>query len=125
MNSTQQEQHSDFERRAAGLLRDSVEDLDAATRSKLNRARQAALDELSSARRLTPLWGVLTAAAVGAIAISLWRAAPDPTAPGEIPTATTTPELEVIFAEENLDMLEDLEFYVWLAAESMDMEAAG
>ena len=123
MNSAPQ--HSEFERQVASLLRDSAENLDAATRSKLNRARQAALDELSPARRLTPFWGVLTAAAVGAIAVSLWRAAPDPTAPDEIPTATTTPELEVIFAEENLDMLEDLEFYVWLAAEGLDMEAAG
>ena len=125
MNTAEREEHLEFERRAAGLLRDSADNLDAATRSKLNRARQAALDELSPAKRLTPMWGILTAAAVGAVAISLWRAAPEPATPDVMPTVTTTPELEVIFAEENLDMLEDLEFYVWLAAEGMDAEAAG
>jgi len=67
-----------FERRAGELLRDSVDSLDAATRSKLTQARHAALAEISS----RPAWldlrvlapgGAVAAAAI--VAVLFWGGA--------------------------------------------------
>ena len=66
----------DFEARVAGRLRESADGVDACTRSRLNRARQAALGELSAGpvRGRAPLMaGALAAAAVAAIAVVTWR----------------------------------------------------
>ena len=67
-----------FEQRAAELLRDSADSLDAATRSKLTQARHAALDNISA----RPAWLDLrvlapggAVAAVAIVAVMLWTGA--------------------------------------------------
>ncbi len=70
------DEQTEIERRARALFGESVEALDAETRSRLNRARQAAVAE---ARRARPQawrqWLPLAAAAsVALVAIVLWRA---------------------------------------------------
>ena len=58
-----------FERRAAELLRDSADTLDAATRSKLTQARHAALDNIQSRPAWLDLRVLAPGGAVAAVAI--------------------------------------------------------
>lgn len=105
-----------FEERAAALFRDSVDGLDGATRSRLNRARQQAV------KAAQPVPGVFTngwipagaAAAVAAIAIVTWNAN-DPASLPAAPTVAT--DFEILMDAEDLEMLEELEFYSWMELE--------
>lgn len=90
-----------FERRAAELLRESADSLDAATRSKLTRARHAALENIS----VRPAWldlrvlapgGAVAAAAV--LAVLLWHN------PGVRPAGETG-------AMDDIDLLADADAY--------------
>jgi hypothetical protein len=107
-------------REAGARLRASADGLDAATRSRLNQARQRALDELRPRRRAAPwLWPAAATAAVATLAVSLLL-------PGRLPPAVddlATPgpavvaDLEILLPGEapaDLEMMEDLEFYAWL-----------
>lgn len=103
-----------FLTQAAELFDDSVAGLDAQTRSRLNRGRQAALAAAAKsgpgARWLA--WAPLgAAAAVTAVAIVTWNGQ-------EVPDAFTAPQaasdLEILMDGEELEMLEELEFYSWL-----------
>jgi hypothetical protein len=109
-----------FERRAAALLRESAATLDGQTRSRLNRARQAALDELPVARRPATrygwaLAGVGAVAALTAVLLSNRPSAPVPVPIAEVPAAAV--DLDLLMAGEELEMLEDLEFFAWLEVE--------
>lgn len=118
-----------FEQNVRRLLRQGSGDLDAATLSRLNRARQRALAELGAepgARQehhdRRPVWQpALAVAAVGALAVALWvgrEPVPAPVPPVPDPAlavaAGQAADLELVLAGENLDMIEDLEFYNWL-----------
>lgn len=104
---------SDFEDKARELFEDSVERLDASTRSKLTQARNRALDEVSKgAVRRRWLWapagGVALAAVVAVVMLSSGgsRSGGDP--------ALALEDIDIVADSENLDMLEDVEFYMWL-----------
>ena len=126
---SERDDSADFEARAAALLQASARALDGQTRSRLNQARQAALDELPSSRARTWRGGfaIASVAAVAILAVGVWRNLPQTGLPVDVlaPGMASVPagsDLELLLAEENLDMLEDLEFFAWLAAE--DLEAA-
>jgi len=110
-----------FEQRAADLLRESATTLDGQTRSRLNRARQAALDELPAARgrgRAGYGWATAGVAAVAVLTgVLLNNRAPvqAPVPLTEVPAAAV--DLDLPMAEEELEMLEDLEFFAWLESE--------
>jgi len=100
--------------RSRQALDHALEDLDAATISRLNRIRHTALAE-TRARRWhwwIPASGLATACAV-LVAVNL-----SPRAPGT-PTQVESPlgDLELLASSENLEMLEELEFYAWLETE--------
>ena len=112
------EQTTEFEHKARDLFDASVESLDAETRSRLNRARQAAVAGREPAR--APAWrswapaGAVAAALVAAV---LWR----------LPGTSDSPQVQingeapieiVELAAEGEDfelMIEDPEFYSWVA----------
>lgn len=121
--------------RSRSLLEASAQQLDGATLSRLNRARQAALVQLAPRRRepLLLRWLGLGAVTAG-LALVLWRGllpigelgetslsplagsdAPAIVAPGELPVAA--PDFELLADPESYALLEDLEFYAWLQAE--------
>lgn len=106
-----------FENRAKELFDDSVDRLDAATLSQLNQRRQAALAEVASAGssiqwgRWLPAAGV-TAAAV--VAVVMMQGTPVVESPVDELT-----DFEILISDDNLEMIEELEFYSWLE------EAAG
>ena len=118
---------SDFEEKLKERLRASQDDLDAATLSRLNQARQRALDEMPAARthsfpgvRWLPA-GAVAAAAL--FAVLLWQGnipTPGvPELPQEIAAAddsadSVSLEIELLLNDEELEMFEDLEFYAAL-----------
>lgn len=115
---------------ARRLLREDTRQLDAASLVRLAHARRQALDEYDrrQARAAWPGTGwrnALAAAALGVLAIALWigrDGAPPMSAPGVVqPPAQNgagarSADLEVLLAEENLELLEDLDFFDWLEA---------
>lgn len=99
----------------------SVDRLDAAALSRLNRARHAALEESGGLRRpafgrfgtWVPVTGIVTAALVAVLVMR---------APDELAGAAdvvTTADFELLLDEESLEMFEDLEFYSWLESEDL------
>ena len=105
---------SDDERwleRAKALLDDSAGNLDAATLSRLNRARQAAL---AARRKGASRWAwsaalAGAAAAVFALAIGLHHRSAVPPS-----TELQAGDIDVITSEDDLDLAENLDFYAWL-----------
>lgn len=105
-------------RRARGLFEHSVTGLDAATRSRLARARHSAIEAAASRRGA---WrGIVPAGAVAAAAllgVALWLGvsrAPVVPQPREV----ALPEaLEFVVQADDAELLgDDLEFYAWAVA---------
>lgn len=111
--------NDDFAAQAKGAFDDSVERLDAAALSRLNQGRHAALEQLHGARTAgvwgswVPLTGVAAAALIAVMVVR----GPESV---DLPTALVT-DFEILLEGENLEMLEDLEFYSWL--EAIDLNA--
>lgn len=113
------EQYTEFEHKARAAFDASVENLDAETRSRLNRARQLALADSAPAARAPAWrsWAPVGAVAAAVVAAVLWRV------PGSIDSpqvqANGTAPIEVVeLAAEGDDlelMSEDPEFYIWVA----------
>ncbi len=114
-----------FADEAKQLFDESVESLDANTRSRLNRGRQAALDELATGRPVWVQWAPAAGIAAAAVfAVVLWT--------GNQPVDERTAEasaadFEILLTEESFEMLEELEFYSWIelgeeAGETLETE---
>lgn len=106
--------------RAVALLDESADALDAATLSRLNRARQAAL---SQGRGVSSRWtaGVGLAGAALALVLAFGlgerqarQSVPAPVAVGQAGDA------EALVSDDNLDLYENLDFYAWLDAQQQD-----
>ena len=112
MNGPNTHDDERFAHKAKELFDDSVERLDAATLSQLNQRRQAALAEVSSKDsgvrwgRWLPAAGI-TAAAVVAVVMMQGQ-------PGVDPSDDAVTDFEILISEDNLEMIEELEFYAWL-----------
>ena len=101
----------EFSKRAKADFDASVEELDAATLSRLNRARHAALAELQQPTRQWARWvpaAGVAAAAVVAVVIVRNPAAIDG------PPPTVVADMEILLGEDSIEMFEELEFYSWL-----------
>ena len=106
------------EDRARMLYRRAVEDLDPETRLRLTRAREGAVR--TGSRSARPGWRVLAAATAGlgavGLAVVLSRGGqPDFDHIAEADAGTA--EIELFLAEDNLEMIADYDFYLWLDAE--------
>ena len=113
MNLSNEPDESELERKARALFENSVEQLDARTRSKLTQARNRALDEVKrSAPQRRWIWapaGGVALAVVVAVVLSSGglRSSPE--------TGTLALEdIDIVADSENFEMLEDVEFYMWL-----------
>lgn len=106
----------DFEEHTKRLFDESVAALDGETRSKLTQARYRALEELKPrrqakwARALVP---VGAAAVVATLTVMLWQGQIPSVDDGDFDVAAVT-DIEILLSEEELDMIEELEFYAWL-----------
>lgn len=111
---------SAFGQRAAQLLDSSLQSLDAATLSRLNRARQAAL--VSRTRRRQWAWGgAFAGAGVGALALVLVFGLYRTPAPmqGQADTIAAIGD-EALLGADDLALYEDLEFFAWLGDAEVD-----
>jgi len=116
---------ADFASRVAGQLRDSVDELDAGTLSRLNRARQEALEHVDPASRRTRrvrnwLPAAAVAASVFVIVTLWWGETPDSTVDGASIMADEALDIEMLLDEGDLEMYEELEFFVWLPEDELE-----
>lgn len=106
------------------LLNAQVNDLDAATRSRLNQARQRALDVGLRPRARRWQWPALAlASACGVmlvLSLGLRTTAPVIEAEPLLAAPMSEPEYEMLVAGEDLELIENLEFYAWLDQQSLD-----
>jgi len=117
-----------FERRTRELLEQSTEQLDGRIRSRLTQARSAAVEEARKSRmglawRMWVPAGALAGAA--ALAVFLWSGTPH--APGTPTLAVhgSLDDLDIMVTNESFELLEDLEFYQWVAASDGDSASIG
>lgn len=105
-----------FARQAKALFDESVDKLDAATLSTLNRGRHEALEAARGQRSNWSRW----APAVGvtaAVVVAVMLAIPRPDAVGNVPPD----DMDILLGEDSIEMLEDLEFYAWMALQDGDI----
>ena len=105
-----------IEERSRELFDDSVERLDARTRSRLNQARQRALEEVKkgSVRRYwmaAPLGGL---AAAALIALVLIRSGGEAITPSSDEAAMALDDIDIVADADNFELIQDVEFYSWL-----------
>ena len=101
-----------FSKQAKAAFDASVEELDAATLSRLNRGRQRALEELDRPRRLWSTWAPATGVAAAVTIAVIMVQSPIGTNGGEVPAALA--DMDILLSEDSIEMLEELEFYSWL-----------
>ena len=109
-----------FEAKAKKLFDESVAGLDAQTRSRLNRGRQAALAELESPKAAWGQW--LPAAGIAAaavVAVVVWTGNPPV---DELTPDASASDFEILLTEDSFEMLEDLEFYSWIELDEESQE---
>jgi len=100
----------------------SVDGLDAATLSRLNRGRQAALAAASSSSVVAFQQWLRWVPAIGvAAAVLLMLTTLQGPEDVDVITAPAS-DLEILLSEESIEMLEDLEFYSWLDAEQLESD---
>jgi hypothetical protein len=121
--SPMDESLTDFERNARTVLTEAVLRVDARTRSRLNQARQVALE---AAQRRRPLWRFALMPAAGAtaaallVAMVLWHRAPQNQLPTIEGRADATMDMDLLTDKDAIDLLDgwDGPFYEWAAAQS-------
>jgi hypothetical protein len=106
-----------FTDQSKALFDESLERLDGATLSRLNQGRQRALAELDRAAphgpwlRWVPVTGVAVAALIAVMVINQ---------PVPVEEPVTVIDFEMLMEHEELELLEDLEFYSWLELADAD-----
>ncbi len=116
------ERMKELERKSRAAFDQSVESLDAATRSRLAQSRSRALEELRHRHAAwTSNWLPVGAAAAAAlVAVMVWRGDEAP-APGANPELVALEDLDIVAGGDDLDMLEEDDgFYAWAAEEMAD-----
>ena len=107
-------ERSGLERRTKTVFDEGVARTDGATRSRLNQARNRAMAELDAPRAgWASAWlpaGAATAAAAVLLALLLDRLPGSDTAL----TPTVATDLEILLETDDLELIEELEFYAWL-----------
>jgi hypothetical protein len=125
----------DWTSRAKQVLDESAQHLDAATLSRLNRARQSALE--SARPRRSRSWfvpaGLASACAVLLAVAVVWyrpttapQNSPDPFLPSATATlsrpgtAVAGSDLDLVSSEDGIEFYQDLDFYAWLETQDGD-----
>ena len=101
------ESNEKFAQDARALFDASVDKLDGATLSRLNRGRNRALDELRTPHTRWMRWAP-AAGVAAAVALAVMVYVPGPEV--DVTPATVT-DMEILLGEESVEMFEDLEFY--------------
>lgn len=127
-NEKRDEWPGQLELRAREVFDEHVASLDAHARSRLNQARQAALDTARNKQRvITPRWLVPAGsmAAVAMIASITFQYLHGGATGADKPAVTSAMEdMEIIASKDDLDLLQNVDFYEWMdTADAADGEA--
>ena len=134
-----------IEQRSRELFDQQVANLDAGTRSRLNQARQAALDAARGkaganatvwgSRWLLPVGSVAALALVAVTAVQLMR--PDASQPplelantagntlASNAVASNVDDVEILTADTDLELLQNMDFYAWVETQPEAASAGG
>jgi hypothetical protein len=115
-----------FEQRSRAMLQRSVAGASPQLRARIARVRQQALDEAHGDERMHAAW--LPAAALGtlaaiAIVVQMAPMEPEIAAQGAM-AAVTAADTALLLNADNLDLLERMEFYLWLESEPGALDEA-
>lgn len=124
MNHDSENEKTAVEERTRALFDASLEDLDGRTRSRLNQARQAALQALRSGRAHSwrSSWLALSGVAAAAV-LAVWMTLGQGAKQGQLENGSLpVDDLEIVADASSLELLEDVEFYAWVAAETADAQ---
>lgn len=99
-----------------------TESLDGATLHRLRRARETALDRVGGTPRRGRLWSGrwlvpvagLAGLLAGVVGLSVWLQSSTPSDPAEVITAAAGLPIEIVTADVDVELLEELDFYDWL-----------
>jgi hypothetical protein len=123
------DERSEFERRTAELLRAGAADLDGATRSRLARARAAALEPGAHRPRWLEFRYLAPAGAVAGVALAavLLFGPGRPAAPVNERTVAALYDMDLLSDAEAFDIAQesDLGFIEWAAAQGEQNESGG
>jgi hypothetical protein len=122
---------SRLEQRSRELFDDSVASLDARTRSRLNQARQAALEAARGHAASGPARWLLPVGSAAALVLVVLTSVQFMRSGNEVPVieepgmvASTVDDLEILTSTDELEMLKDVEFYAWLETQQGMGESA-
>ena len=104
-----------FVREAKARFDDSVDGLDAATLSTLNRSRHRALEAAGSHHPALLRWVPVTGVAV---LVAVMVIEPGPANVDALPAGVD--DMEILLGEDSIEMLEDLDFYAAIDALEQD-----
>ena len=107
-----------FRKTAKAAFDESVDALDAATLSKLNRSRQRALAELERPGWRFSTWAPATGVAAAVLIAVMIAQSPVTLEDAQLPAAVA--DMEILLGEDSIEMLEELEFYSWLDVAEME-----
>ncbi len=124
----------EIEQRSRELLQAGVDNIEGRVRSRLTRARFAAVEE-ASAHRAGPIWRIWVpaggVAAAAVLAVMLWSGQGREQDSGLVevagenvspPAISPVDDLDLLMASESFELLEDLEFYEWVDGELAEGE---
>ena len=122
--SPEQEPLTPFERNARTVLEESVQRVDARTRSRLNQARQAALAAAAAGPAwwrsftLMPAAGAVAAALL--VTVTLWHREPASEVPVLDSQLSAVEYMDLLADSEGLDLVQDGDnsFYEWAATQA-------
>jgi hypothetical protein len=117
MSERQTEQDDKLEEWSKRTFDRSTQAIDAATRSRLTQARVRALEELPARRQFAWTWraSMLPAGAAAAAAVAAWLVLVQGNVENEEQLQVSNfGDLEMLLGEEDLEMIEELDFYAWL-----------
>jgi len=126
--SANDDNRESMERRARELLDESTERLDGRVRSRLTQARSAAVEEARRAQRRFAWRTWIPAGAVAgaaALAVFLWSGAPHSPGTPALAVHSSLDDLDIMVTNESFELLEDLEFYEWVASGDADAATIG
>ena len=115
MTDRAQNPEAAFAERVLGMLDEDLAELDGRIAERLAAARQSALRRAPerARARMRPFWVPAGAFAVAVLAAVVLLRVPPAADPGR----EALFDLEVLSANEQLEMLENLDFYQWLASD--------
>lgn len=124
------ERPGQLELRAREAFDEHVASLDAHTRSRLNQARQAALDAARSKKRVAmPRWlmpaGSVAAMAMIATVTLQYLHSGMPVGANKPVVTSAMEDMDIIASKDDLDLLQNVDFYEWMDSnDAADGEAS-